>query len=134
MLNPKSVSFTTTRRSRRSSSLPAGPGTRSSSTPSVTMKFSGLMSRWNTPRSWHAATASHICLNMLAISFNRVRESSFVGESVASSDGVGGVRADASVEAEQTESAGDDTGCADGVEGESGTAGSAGDDGLPMSQ
>ena len=100
VLKPKSVNLTTTRRSLRTSS---DPGTCSSRHPSVTMKFSGLMSRWNTPRSWHAATASHICLNMLAMSFSRVRERSLFGESVASRDGVGGVRADVSDDIEQSE-------------------------------
>ena len=88
VLSPKSVNLTTTRRSRRVS-----PSTTTSCQPSVTMKFSGLMSRWNTPRSWQTATASHICANMLAMSFSRVRLRSLPGLRVLSSDGVGGVRA-----------------------------------------
>ena len=130
VLNPKSVNFTTTLRSRLSSSFPPGPGTRTSRNPSVTMKFSGLISRWKTPRSWHAATASHICLNMLAMSLSLVLESSLFGDIVASSEGVDGVRAVDSDDPEQSESDGDVDGSPPtGVDGESGAAGRAADDG-----
>ena len=81
---PKSVSLTTTLRSDR----PSGSVVH----PSVTMKFSGLMSRWKTELSWQVATASHICENIDAIRRRRVRESSCAGLREERRLGVGGVR------------------------------------------
>ena len=81
---PKSVSLMTTLRSERPSEWVVHP--------SVTMKFSGLMSRWNTEYSWQVATASHICANIDAIRRRRVRESNCEGLREESSPGVEGVR------------------------------------------
>lgn len=81
---PKSLSLTTTLRSREPSALVVQP--------SVTMKFSGLMSRWKTEASWQTATASHIWENMEAIRRRRVCERSWAGWRDERSPGVGGVR------------------------------------------
>lgn len=81
---PKSVSLTTTRRSSRPSGCLVQP--------SVTMKFSGLMSRWNTFWEWQAATASHIWENMDAMRRRRVLDRSWEGWRLESKLGVGGVR------------------------------------------
>lgn len=81
---PKSVSLTTTLRSE----VPLEDSAR----PSVTIKFSGLMSRWNTFWAWQAATASHIWANMEAMRRRRVRERSCAGWRLESRLGVGGVQ------------------------------------------
>jgi hypothetical protein len=83
---PKSESLTTTLRS----DLPSGKSIQ----PSVTIKFSGLISRWKTWWSWHAATASHIWENIDDMSLRRARERSWEGCRVERRLGVGGVRDD----------------------------------------
>lgn len=59
--------------------------------PSMTIKFSGLMSRCEMPTSWHAWTAEHICPNMREMSRSRLRERSWSPIAADRSEGEGGV-------------------------------------------